>query len=223
MTAARPHLPAGPLDQAAVLASFEQVRPAPRPLPAHLRKTLRHLPPVRPGAPVAGGRRGARGRLAEPWHGRVDVVAGPAMGGIVIGHEVAAALGVRFVFAERAGGELTLRGFAAGAGSGALVVEDVVTTGGSAMETAALLERSGATVTGIAAIVGRTPPGTAPPEGLRTLLALQAPAWAPDDCPACAQGAELPHRVAAVSGVQAAERRRSVPSGHPPRWPSVGP
>ena len=78
------------------------------------------------------------------------------MGGIVIGHEVAAALGVRFVFAERAGGELTLRrGFAAGAGSDALVVEDVVTSG-SAMETAALLERSGATVTGIAAIVGRT-------------------------------------------------------------------
>jgi len=192
----RPALPAGPLDGAAVLAVFEQAGALRR---GHFQLTSgRHSDTYLQCAlvlqwPEVAAALGAA--LAEPWRGRVDLVAAPAMGGVVIGHEVARALGVRFVFAERAargGRELTLRrGFAAEAGERALVVEDVVTTGGSALETAALLERAGAGVAGIAAIVGRTPPGARPPEGLSTLVALQAPAWAPEACPACAQGVPL--------------------------------
>jgi orotate phosphoribosyltransferase len=192
----RPALPAGPLNEAAVLDVFEQAGALQR---GHFRLSSgRHSDTYLQCAlvlqwPEVAEALGAA--LADPWRGRVDLVAGPAMGGIVIGHEVARALGVRGVFAERAGGELTLRrGFAAGAGERALVVEDVVTTGGSALETAALLERAGAEVAGIAAIVDRTPPGAEPPSslsGLSTLLTLQAPAWAPDDCPACAESVPL--------------------------------
>jgi orotate phosphoribosyltransferase len=189
----RPALPAGPLDGAAVLAVFEQAGALRR---GHFQLTSgRHSDTYLQCAlvlqwPEVAAALGTA--LAEPWRGRVDLVAAPALGGLVIGHEVARALGVRFVFAERAAGELTLRrGFAVEAGERALVVEDVVTTGGSALETAALLERAGAGVAGIAAVVGRTPPGAQPPEGLSTLVALQAPAWAPEACPACIQGVAL--------------------------------
>jgi orotate phosphoribosyltransferase len=189
----RPARPAGPLDDGAVLALFEQAGALRR---GHFQLSSgRHSDTYLQCAlvlqwPEVATALGAA--LAEPWLGRVDLVAGPAMGGIVIGHEVARALGARFVFPERVAGELTLRrGFAAGAGERALVVEDVVTTGGSALETAALLERAGAAVAGIAAIVGRTPPGVQAPAGLATLVTLQAPAWAPEDCPACAEGVPL--------------------------------
>ena len=117
--------------------------------------------------------------LAEPWHGRVDVVAGPALGGIMIGHEVAAALGVRFVFAERAGGELTLRrGFAAGAGSVPWSSRTSSPPAGRPWRRRPCwrpFRRHG----GWHRRDRRAhPEGTARPEGLRTLLVrLQAPAW----------------------------------------------
>ena len=187
---ARPALPPGPLDQAALLALFEQAGALRR---GHFQLSSgRHSDTYLQCAlvlqwPEVAAALGAA--LAAPWRGRVDVVCGPAMGGVVIGHEVARALDVRCLFAERVGGALALRrGFAVAAGERALVVEDVVTTGGSAKETAALLAAAGAEVAATLAIVGRTPPGVEPPRGLGTLLALQAPAWAPEDCPACAEG-----------------------------------
>jgi orotate phosphoribosyltransferase len=187
---ARPALPDGPLDQAAVLALFERAGALRR---GHFQLTSgRHSDTYLQCAlvlqwPDVAAALGAA--LAAPWRGRVDVVCGPAVGGIVIGHEVARALGVRCLFAERVAGALALRrGFAVEPGERALVVEDVVTTGGSATETAALLAAAGAGVAATLAIVGRTPPGVQPPPGLATLLALQAPAWAPEDCPACAEG-----------------------------------
>ena len=86
----------------------------------------------------------------------VDVVLSPAMGGLIIGHEVGRALGVRAIFAERQDGALTLRrGFRLETGERVLVVEDVVTTGKSTLETVAVAEQAGATVSAAASIINR--------------------------------------------------------------------
>jgi orotate phosphoribosyltransferase len=128
--------------------------------------------------------------LAAPWHGRVDVVVGPAMGGVVIGHETAAALGVRLVFTERVEGAMALRrSFAVAPGERALVVENVVTTGGSALEVAALVGASGARVAGLATIVDRLPEGAVLPLPYHALARVAAEAWEAGDCPACGSGA----------------------------------
>jgi len=86
----------------------------------------------------------------------VETVLSPALGGIVIGQEVGRALGVRAIFAERQDGRLTLRrGFALERGEKVLVVEDVVTTGGSTRETIDVAREAGAVVVGAAAIIDR--------------------------------------------------------------------
>ena len=86
----------------------------------------------------------------------VDVVLSPAMGGLIIGHEVGRALGVRAIFAERQDGTLTLRrGFRLEPGERVLVVEDVVTTGKSTLETVAVAERAGAVVVAASSIINR--------------------------------------------------------------------
>jgi orotate phosphoribosyltransferase len=129
--------------------------------------------------------------LAAPWHGRVDVVVGPAMGGVVIGHETASALGVRMVFTERVDGAMALRrSFAVAAGERALVVENVVTTGGSALEVAGLLRAAGAEVAGLATIVDRLPEGATLPLELHALARVTAASWDPAKCPACGSGSD---------------------------------
>lgn len=86
----------------------------------------------------------------------VDVVLSPAMGGLIIGHEVGRALGVRAIFAERQDGSLTLRrGFALAPNERVLIVEDVVTTGKSTVETVAVARAAGAEVAGAASIINR--------------------------------------------------------------------
>ncbi len=86
-----------------------------------------------------------------------DSVLSPALGGVIIGHEVASALGVPFRFVEREGAGLALRrGFAIESGERVVVVEDVVTTGKSTLETAAIAEAAGATVTAIGSIIDRS-------------------------------------------------------------------
>ncbi len=119
----------------------------------------------------------------------VDSVLSPALGGVIIGHEVAAALGTPFRFAEREGGGLRLRrGFSLRAGERVVVVEDVVTTGRSTLETAALAEAAGARVVAIASIIDRS----GGRHGFRvpyvSLLALDLPAWDPSECPLCRDG-----------------------------------
>lgn len=123
-------------------------------------------------------------------HGVVaDSVLSPALGGVVIGHEVAAGLGVPFRFAEREGGELKLRrGFTLSAGERVVVVEDVVTTGKSTLETAALAEAAGAVVTGIGAIIDRSGGRHGFKVPFAALLALELPTWPSEDCPLCAAG-----------------------------------
>lgn len=120
----------------------------------------------------------------------VDSVLSPALGGVIIGHEVAAGLGVAFRFAEREEGDLRLRrGFSLRAGERIAVVEDVVTTGKSTLETAALAEAAGARVVAIASIIDRS----GGRHGFRTpyvsLLTLELPTWTPEECPLCRDGA----------------------------------
>lgn len=90
-------------------------------------------------------------------HQGIELVASPAIGGIVIGHEVARALGVRFVWTEREAGQMTLRrGFTVSPGEKTLVVEDVITTGGSTRETIDALVAAGAEVVAAASIIDRS-------------------------------------------------------------------
>jgi orotate phosphoribosyltransferase len=118
------------------------------------------------------------------------VVLSPALGGLIIGHEVARALGVRAIFAERAGGAaLTLRrGFALSPADRVLVVEDVFTTGKSTRETMDVARAVGATVVGAAAIVDRSGGTIDFGVASHTLVQLSVPTYEPDKCPLCAKG-----------------------------------
>lgn len=129
--------------------------------------------------------------LAERVGAEVDVVASPALGGILAGFAVGAALDRRFVFAERPpGGAFRLRrGQAIGPGERVLVVEDVVTTGGSALEVAALVAEAGGSVAGIACLVDRSGGRLDPPP--TSLLRVDAQVWEPDACTLCAAGTPL--------------------------------
>lgn len=119
-----------------------------------------------------------------------SLVLSPALGGLIIGHEVARALGVRAMFAERAGGtDLTLRrGFGLSPSDRVLVVEDVITTGKSTRETIDVARRAGAEVVGAAAIVDRS--GGSIDLGVPsfTLVSLEVPTYDPDNCPLCSKG-----------------------------------
>jgi orotate phosphoribosyltransferase len=119
----------------------------------------------------------------------IQLVASPAIGGIVIGHEVARALGVRFLWTEREAGEMTLRrGFTVAPGTRTLVVEDVVTTGGSTRETVDALRHAGAEVIGAASIIDRSS-GAADVGVPRIALAtLDVTSVASSLCEACARG-----------------------------------
>jgi len=120
---------------------------------------------------------------------RATVVLSPALGGLIIGHEVARALGVRAIFAERQDNALTLRrGFSLAPDDRVVVIEDVVTTGGSTRETMAVAMAAGATVVGAGAIVDRSggSPGLEVP--FKALVTLNLATYAPEQCPMCARG-----------------------------------
>ena len=118
-----------------------------------------------------------------------DVVIGPALGGIVVAHEVARALGCRAIFAERADGVMQLRrGFAIAPGERTLVVEDVITTGGSVKEVAALVRTAGGEVVGFAALVDRSSGRALLDSPLAALITFDLPVFSAETCPLCAQG-----------------------------------
>lgn len=141
---------------------------------------------------------------------RPTVVLSPALGGVVIGQEVARALGggVRAIFAERDGSMLTLRrGFTIDPADRVLVVEDVVTTGGSTRETMQVARSAGARVVAAAAIVDRSDGRAQLDVPLRSLLVLSLPTWEPSACPLCADGVAVVKpgsRPAPGSGVSGA-------------------
>ena len=124
----------------------------------------------------------------------IDTVISPAVGGIVIGQEVAAGLGARAIFSERVDGRMELRrGFNIEEGERLLAVEDVVTTGGSIRETVELaLERGGAVV-GTASLVHRYTEEPVNPTNFPhlSLIPVHAPAYDPSDCPMCREGNPL--------------------------------
>jgi orotate phosphoribosyltransferase len=123
---------------------------------------------------------------------RIQTVVSPAIGGIVIGHEVARALGARFIWTERENAKMILRrGFSVLPGEKILVVEDVVTTGGSTRETIAALQSMGANVRGAASIIDRSS-GSADVGVPRIALAtLDVPSVEPAVCKACGRGEQV--------------------------------
>jgi len=134
------------------------------------------------------------GQMGEAIAGRfkdagITVVAGPAIGGIVIAHEVARGLGVRCVFGERENGKMTLRrGFTVDKGDKVLIVEDVITTGGSLKELAGFIKGTGAELAGAASIIDRS--SVKPDFGVKSecLVKLDIKTFSPEDCPLCKDG-----------------------------------
>jgi orotate phosphoribosyltransferase len=116
-------------------------------------------------------------------------VLSPALGGLIIGHEVARALGVRAIFAERQDNVLTLRrGFSLSPDDRVVIIEDVVTTGGSTRETMVVARDAGATVVGAGSIVDRSGGAASLDVPFRSLVALSLPTYDPAACPLCAAG-----------------------------------
>lgn len=122
--------------------------------------------------------------------GTVATVVAPAMGGLIIGHEVARALGSRFIFTERDGeGRMTLRrGFGVAQGERCVVIEDVITTGGSTREVVDLLTAEGAVVAGAGSIIDRSGGKAEVGVPRQALSAMNVTAWTEAECPLCQQG-----------------------------------
>lgn len=117
------------------------------------------------------------------------VVLSPAMGGLIIGHEVARGLRVRAIFAERQDGVMTLRrGFSVSRDDRVVVIEDIVTTGKSTRETMAVLSGSGATVVGAGSLIDRSSGQSGLDVPFRALASLTLPTYQPEACPLCAAG-----------------------------------
>ena len=122
---------------------------------------------------------------------QVDIVASPALGGILFGFAVAASLDVTMIFSERVDGAMVFRrSFEVPQGARILVVEDVVTTGGSVKEVCDLVEAEGGEVVGVVTLIDRggTPGFSAP---YYPLLQMETPSWEAEDCALCKQGVEI--------------------------------
>jgi len=128
--------------------------------------------------------------LAALLPAELDLIVSPALGGLIIGHEVARARRLPFLFTEREAGAMVFRrGFAVARGARCAVVEDVVTSGGSLLEAAAALRAAGGVLVAAGAIVDRS--GAAPPDfgvPFHALLRLEVKNWEPAACPLCAAG-----------------------------------
>jgi len=123
----------------------------------------------------------------------VDTVIAPAMGGITIGHEVARALDVRFVFVEKEDNKLVLRRFEIKDGERFVIAEDVVTRGGRVQETIDIVEENGGVVAAIGILVDRSGGKARFEAPLVSLLEIEPTTYDPTDCPLCREGLELVH------------------------------
>ncbi|MEW6553145.1 MAG: orotate phosphoribosyltransferase [Actinomycetota bacterium] len=132
------------------------------------------------------------GEIAKDFSAEdIDVVVSPALGGIIIGYLVAMAMRKRMLFGERVEGRLALRrGQAIKAGERALIVEDVITTGGSVRELMEVVKAAGGSVVGVGALIARGEGGGFDVT-CKALLRLEAATWTADGCPLCRKGIEL--------------------------------
>lgn len=134
--------------------------------------------------------RGMVEALPPALRNAVNVVVGPAMGAVLVSYESARALGVRSLFSERQEGRMVLRrGFHLQPGEQVLVVEDVITTGGSTQECIQAVTAAGGQVIAVASLVdrsgGRADFGPIP---FHPLIRLEVQSWPAQDCPLCAAG-----------------------------------
>ncbi|MBN1278539.1 MAG: orotate phosphoribosyltransferase [Chlorobium sp.] len=122
----------------------------------------------------------------------VETVISPAIGGIVVGTEVGRQLGLKTIFAERKEGSMTIRrGFELAKGERVLVIEDVITTGGSVAEVIALIEAAGASLVGVGSVVDRSNGKVRLAENQYSVLAMEVISYRPEECPLCKAGIPL--------------------------------
>lgn len=128
--------------------------------------------------------------LADKFAGeKIDVVVGPALGGVIMAYEMGRQLGVRNIFAERENGNMTLRrGFKVERGERVLVCEDVVTTGGSVKEVIALLSDMGAEIVGVGSVVDRSNGKVDFGVPFHAVLSMEVTSYEADNCPLCKEG-----------------------------------
>ena len=119
----------------------------------------------------------------------IDVVVGPAMGGIVYAYELGRQMGKRAIFTERVDNVMTLKRFRINPGERCIIAEDVVTTGVSSLETKRVIEENGGICVGIACVVDRTrAEAPSPIPIVASALKLDLPNYAPEECPICKEG-----------------------------------
>ena len=119
----------------------------------------------------------------------IDVIVGPAMGGIVYAYELGRQLGKRAIFTERVDNVMTLKRFSIHPGEKCIIAEDVVTTGVSSLETKRVIEEAGGVCLGITCVVDRTKPeAPSPIPILASAVKLDLPNYLPEECPICAEG-----------------------------------
>jgi orotate phosphoribosyltransferase len=128
--------------------------------------------------------------LAAQFAGtQVDLVVGPATGGIILAYETARHLNCRAAFTEKVDGGMAMkRGFMLQPGTRVLVVEDIITTGGSVKKSITHLEERGATIVGVGVLIDRSAGEAAFDYPFKALAELNMQSWSPDDCPYCRTG-----------------------------------
>jgi len=131
--------------------------------------------------------------IASDAVGQIDMVISPAVGGILVGHEVARALGVMSIFAEKENDRLVMRRFAIEKGMRYVIAEDVITRGGRVQETIDLVEAAGGEVAAIVLLVDRSGGKVKFDYPTFSLVKMEPVVWNPKECPLCEQGSVAAH------------------------------